>query len=73
MHLSYGLVGWYGFNGAAATTASELATIFLNTTIAPAVATVTTMIFTWIKNGKPDVSMCINACLAGFSWYYSRM
>ena len=57
--------GWYGFNGAAATTTSELATIFLNTTIAPAVATVTTMIYTWIKNGKPDVSMCINACLAG--------
>ena len=57
--------GWYGFNGAAATSPSELATIFLNTTIAPAVATVTTMIFTWIKNGKPDVSMCINACLAG--------
>ncbi|MBP5466875.1 MAG: ammonium transporter, partial [Clostridia bacterium] len=57
--------GWYGFNGAAATTASELATIFLNTTIAPAVATCTTMIFTWFKNGKPDVSMCINACLAG--------
>lgn len=57
--------GWYGFNGAAATSVSELATIFLNTTIAPAVATVVTMIFTWIKNGKPDVSMCINACLAG--------
>ena len=54
--------GWYGFNGAAATSTSELATIFLNTTIAPAVATVTTMMFTWIKNGKPDVSMCINAC-----------
>ena len=57
--------GWYGFNGAAATTPSELATIFMNTTIAPAVATCVTMIFTWIKNGKPDVSMCINACLAG--------
>ena len=57
--------GWYGFNGAAATSASELATIFLNTTIAPAIATVVTMIFTWVKNGKPDVSMCINACLAG--------
>lgn len=57
--------GWYGFNGAAATTTSELATIFLNTTIAPAVATCITMIFTWVKNGKPDVSMCINACLAG--------
>ena len=57
--------GWYGFNGAAATSTSELATIFLTTTIAPAVATVVTMCFTWIKNGKPDVSMCINACLAG--------
>lgn len=57
--------GWYGFNGAAATSASELSTIFMNTTIAPAVATCVTMIFTWIKNGKPDVSMCINACLAG--------
>ena len=57
--------GSYGFNGAAATTVSSLATIFLNTTIAPAVATVTTMVYTWVKNGKPDVSMCINACLAG--------
>ncbi|MCD8108351.1 MAG: ammonium transporter [Oscillospiraceae bacterium] len=58
-------LGWYGFNGAAATSASELASIFLTTTIAPAVATVTTMIFTWVKNGKPDVSMCLNASLAG--------
>lgn len=58
-------LGWYGFNGAAATSASELASIFLTTTIAPSVATVTTMIFTWIKNKKPDVSMCLNASLAG--------
>ena len=58
-------LGWYGFNGAAATTPSELASIFLTTTIAPAVATCTTMIFTWVKNGKPDVSMCLNASLAG--------
>jgi Amt family ammonium transporter len=58
-------LGWYGFNGAAATTASELSSIFMTTTIAPAVATCTTMIFTWIKNGKPDVSMCLNASLAG--------
>lgn len=57
--------GWYGFNGAAATSGSQLAAIFLTTTIAPAVATVVCMIFTWIKNGKPDVSMCINASLAG--------
>lgn len=58
-------LGWYGFNGAAATSASELASVFLTTTVAPSVATVTTMVFTWIKNGKPDVSMCLNASLAG--------
>lgn len=58
-------LGWYGFNGAAATSASELASIFLTTTIAPSVATCVTMIFTWVRNGKPDVSMCLNASLAG--------
>ena len=58
-------LGWYGFNGAAATSPSELSSIFLTTTIAPAVATVTTMLYTWVKNGKPDVSMCLNASLAG--------
>lgn len=57
--------GWYGFNGAAAWDGPSLASIFLTTTIAPAVATCTTMIFTWLKNGKPDVSMCLNASLAG--------
>lgn len=57
--------GWYGFNGAAATTGAQLASIFMTTTIAPAVATVACMIFTWIKYGKPDVSMCLNASLAG--------
>ena len=57
--------GWYGFNGAAAWDSNSLASIFVTTTIAPAVATCVTMIFTWIKNGKPDVSMCINASLAG--------
>ena len=57
--------GWYGFNGAAATTVAELGSIFLTTTIAPAIATVVCMIFTWIKYGKPDVSMCLNASLAG--------
>lgn len=57
--------GWYGFNGAAAWDNTSLASIFLTTTIAPAVATVTTMVYTWVKNGKPDVSMCLNASLAG--------
>ncbi|MCQ2613685.1 MAG: ammonium transporter [Treponemataceae bacterium] len=58
-------LGWYGFNGAAATSLGQLGSIFVTTTIAPALATVTTMIFTWIKYGKPDVSMCLNASLAG--------
>ena len=58
-------LGWYGFNGAAATSIAQLGSIFLTTTVAPAVATVVCMVFTWIKYRKPDVSMCLNASLAG--------
>ena len=58
-------LGRHGFNCAAATTIEDLGSIFLTTTVAPAVATVTCMIFTWIRYGKPDVSMCLNASLAG--------
>ena len=58
-------LGWYGFNGAAAASVEELGSIFLTTTIAPAIATVVCMIFTWVKYGKPDVSMSLNASLAG--------
>ncbi|MBR1614232.1 MAG: ammonium transporter [Treponema sp.] len=57
--------GWYGFNGAAATDVPTLGSVFLTTTVAPAVATVTCLVFTWVKWGKPDVSMCLNAALAG--------
>ena len=57
--------GWYGFNGAACTSKEQLASVFLTTTVAPSIATVVCMIFTWIKYGKPDVSMCLNASLAG--------
>ena len=58
-------LGWYGFNGAAATSVEQLGSVFLTTTVAPAIATVVCMIFTWLKYGKPDVSMCLNASLAG--------
>ena len=58
-------LGWYGFNGAACTSVAEMGSVFVTTTIAPSVATVVCMIFTWIKYGKPDVSMCLNASLAG--------
>ncbi len=60
--------GWYGFNGAACTQlggVGGLAAVFTTTTIAPAIAAVVTMLFTWFKNGKPDVSMTLNAALAG--------
>ena len=58
-------LGWYGFNGAAATSVAQLGSIFVTTTISPAIATVVCMIFTWVKYSKPDVSMCLNASLAG--------
>ncbi|MBR2810810.1 MAG: ammonium transporter [Solobacterium sp.] len=58
-------VGWYGFNGAAAGTVPQLGSIFLTTTIAPSAATVACMVFTWLRYGKPDISMCLNASLAG--------
>ena len=58
-------LGWYGFNGAAATDVPTMGSVFLTTTVAPSVATVVCMLFTWIKYGKPDVSMCLNASLAG--------
>ncbi len=58
-------LGWYGFNGAACTSVEQLGSVFVATTIAPALATVVCMVFTWLKYGKPDVSMCLNASLAG--------
>ncbi len=57
--------GWYGFNGAAATNVTLLAQIFATTTVAPAAAACATMIYTWIRNKKPDVSMSLNGALAG--------
>ncbi len=58
-------LGWYGFNGAACTSVEQLGSVFLTTTVAPSIATVVCMTFTWLKYGKPDVSMCLNASLAG--------
>lgn len=62
---------WFGFNGAStvAATGDEtltlIGTIFLNTNLAAAAATLVTLIFTWTKYGKPDVSMTLNGSLAG--------
>jgi Amt family ammonium transporter len=56
---------WYGFNGAAASDGANLGAILVNTTIAPALGSIGAMAYTWIKNGKPDVSMTLNGSLAG--------
>ena len=62
---------WFGFNGASTVGMDSDALIdsaslvFFNTNLAAAVATLTTMIFTWLRYGKPDVSMTFNASLAG--------
>lgn len=61
---------WFGFNGCSTVSMEgdaivSAGKIFVTTNIAAAVATVTTMIFTWIKYGKPDVSMTLNGSLAG--------
>ncbi|MCL2077948.1 MAG: ammonium transporter [Oscillospiraceae bacterium] len=57
--------GWYGFNGAAAENVSQLGSIFLTTTLAAGIGATSAMILTWLKNGKPDVSMTLNGSLAG--------
>ncbi len=62
---------WFGFNGAStvamdtADAAETAGLVFFNTNLAAAVATVVAMLFTWVRYGKPDVSMTFNAALAG--------
>ncbi len=62
---------WFGFNGASTVgmDSDELigsaSLVFFNTNLAAALATLVCMIYTWIRYGKPDVSMTFNAALAG--------
>lgn len=62
---------WFGFNGCSTVSISsvESATlagkIFVTTNLAAAAATLVTMLFTWVRYGKPDVSMTLNGSLAG--------
>ena len=62
---------WFGFNGASTVGMDSDAPmdtagrVFFNTNMAAAVACCTTLLFTWIRYKKPDVSMTYNAALAG--------
>jgi len=60
------LVGWYGFNPGSQLGADPVVgLIAVNTTIAAAAGAVVAMLTTWVKSGKPDVSMTGNGLLAG--------
>ncbi len=60
---------WFGFNGSSTYgvigQTSTMATVFVTTNMAPAVAATACLIITWIRYKKPDVSMCLNGALAG--------
>ena len=57
---------WFGFNCGSTTAATtSLGHIAMTTNLAAAAATLLAMIVTWIRYGKPDVSMTFNGSLAG--------
>jgi len=62
---------WFGFNGGSTVSMTgdesivSAGSIFVTTNLAAATATVVTMIITWIRYKKPDVSMTLNGALAG--------
>jgi Amt family ammonium transporter len=59
-------LGWFGFNPGSTTTADKsIAMIFVNTNLAAATGAILAMITSWMKFGKPDVSMSLNGALAG--------
>lgn len=63
--------GWFGFNGASTVCATSdetlisIGDIFITTNLVAAAGATGTMLYTWIRYGKPDVSMMLNGVLAG--------
>jgi Amt family ammonium transporter len=60
--------GWYGFNAGSTLGFSDpqlVARIAINTTLAPALGAFAAMILSWIKYGKPDLSLALNGALGG--------
>ncbi|ABW66361.1 ammonium transporter [Desulfosudis oleivorans] len=59
-------LGWFGFNPGSTTVADKsIAMIFVNTNLAAATGAVFAMIVSWLKFGKPEISMSLNGALAG--------
>lgn len=58
--------GWFGFNcGSTVEATTTIGDIAMTTNLAAAASTLVALIVTWIKYGKPDVSMTLNGSLAG--------
>lgn len=59
--------GWFGFNPGSTLSGMtpDIALIAVTTLLAGAAATVTTMITSWIRYGKPDLSLTLNGALGG--------
>ncbi len=58
--------GWFGFNPGSTTTGdTSIALIAVTTALAAAGGLVSTIYYTWMRFGKPDVGMTLNGCLAG--------
>ncbi|HEX2936089.1 MAG TPA: ammonium transporter [Bacteroidales bacterium] len=61
-------IGWFGFNPGSTLSMSNpglVAKIFVTTNAAAAAGGIATMIFVWLKYGKPTLSMTLNGVLAG--------
>lgn len=59
--------GWYGFNAGSTTSGTDLtiAIISVTTTLAASAGVASSMITSWIREGKPDIGMSLNGALAG--------
>ncbi|WP_310604680.1 ammonium transporter [Anaerosporobacter sp.] len=57
---------WFGFNCGSTTSATtSLGDIAMTTNLAAVAATLATLLLTWKRYGKPDISMTFNGTLAG--------
>ncbi len=61
---------WFGFNGGSTVSMTGDAIVlsgevFMTTNLAACTASISAMVYTWIKYKKPDVSMTLNGTLAG--------
>jgi Amt family ammonium transporter len=63
-------LGWFGFNGGSqlawgGTDTIAAGSVIINTNLSAAIGAVAAMFFTWIRYGRPDISMTLNGALAG--------